>query len=431
MQPSKRFLQTQSFTPKLWTILKEGYTISQLKSDLISGLTVAIVALPLSMALAIASGSTPEKGLVTAIIAGFFISFFGGSKHQIGGPTGAFVVIIYNIIEKHGMDGLVVATFMAGILLIFFGLCRFGRILKYISYPVITGFTAGIAVIIFSSQIKDLLGLQITKLPGDFFPKWEMYFHTLGTIQLPTFTLSLLSLILLFVGRHFWPRGPYFLIVVTFGALLVWLFHIPVATIGTEFGSLPSSLPPAELPNFASFGWSKCIQLLPSAFTIAFLAGIESLLSAVIADGMTGGKHRSDTELISQGIANIASSCFGGLPATGAIARTATNIKSGGKTPFSGMFHALFLLLTMLFIAPLAQFLPLASLAALLIIVALNMSEMGHIKKILKSTKSDIIVLILTFLLTLFVDLTFAIVAGILLSNFFVRFRMRKTTLSP
>lgn len=416
-----QFLNPLAFTPKLWIVLKEGYNFHQFKADFIAGLTVAIVALPLSMALAIASGSTPDKGIVTAIIAGFLISLLGGSRFQIGGPTGAFVVIVYHVIEKHGFDGLLISTIMAGILLIIFGLCRFGSIIKYIPFPVITGFTAGIAVIIFSSQVKDLLGLQITKLPGDFIPKWEMYFKKIDTAHIASISLSLISLALLFLGRHLWPRGPYFLIVVTFGAFCVWLFNLPVATIGTEFGILSSSLP---IPSIPDFTWHKCIILLPSAFTIAFLAGIESLLSAVIADGMTGARHRSDAELIAQGIANIGSACFGGLPATGAIARTATNIRSGARSPIAGILHAVFLLLMMLIVAPLAQWLPLASLAAILVIVALNMSEIENFKFIFKAPKSDILVLILTFLLTIFVDLTFAISIGIILSSLLFMRRM-------
>lgn len=421
MHRLKQFFNPLAFTPKIWTVLKEGYKFNHFKADFMAGLTVAIVALPLSMALAIASGSTPDKGIITAIIAGFLISLLGGSRFQIGGPTGAFVVIVYHIIEQHGYDGLLIATIMAGILLIIFGLCRFGNIIKYIPFPVITGFTAGIAVIIFSSQIKDLLGLQITKLPGDFIPKWEIYFKKMDTAHLPAIALSLISLALLFLGRHFWPRGPYFLIVVTFGAMCVWLFNLPVATIGTEFGIISSSLPVPSIPDFT---WSKCIILLPSAFTIAFLAGIESLLSAVIADGMTGARHRSDAELIAQGIANIGSACFAGLPATGAIARTATNIKSGARSPIAGMLHAIFLLLMMLLIAPLTQWLPLASLAAILVIVALNMSEIENFKFIFKAPKSDILVLILTFLLTVFVDLTFAISIGIILSSLLFMRRM-------
>ncbi|MDP3532843.1 MAG: SulP family inorganic anion transporter [Alphaproteobacteria bacterium] len=416
-----QFFNPLAFTPKIWTVFKEGYKFNHFKADFMAGLTVAIVALPLSMALAIASGSTPDKGIITAIIAGFLISFLGGSRYQIGGPTGAFVVIVYHIIESHGYDGLLIATIMAGVLLIIFGLCRFGSIIKYIPFPVITGFTAGIAVIIFSSQIKDLLGLQITKLPGDFIPKWEIYFKKIDTAHLPAIALSLISLALLFLGRHFWPRGPYFLIVVTFGALCVWFFNLPVATIGTEFGIISSSLPAPSLPDFT---WSKCITLLPSAFTIAFLAGIESLLSAVIADGMTGARHRSDAELIAQGIANIGSACFAGLPATGAIARTATNIRAGARSPIAGMLHAIFLLLMMLLVAPLAQWLPLASLAAILVIVALNMSEIENFKFIFKAPKSDILILILTFLLTVFVDLTFAISIGIILSSLLFTRRM-------
>lgn len=402
-----------TFTPKLFTLLKNSYSSSDLRSDAIAGLTVAIVALPLAMALAIASGASPDKGLITAVIAGFLISFLGGSRVQIGGPTGAFVVVIFNVIAQHGYDGLILATLMAGVILLVAGYARMGQIIKFIPHPVVTGFTAGIAVIIASSQVKDFLGLQIDTIPADFIPKWTAYFEAMDTVSMATLGIGLAALLIIIALRRFAPKLPGYLIAVALSAVAVALFHIPVETIGSRFPDIQTGLP---LPRLPAWDFAKLQSVIPSAFTIAFLAGIEALLSAVVADGMTGTKHRSNQELVGQGFANIASSLFGGLPATGAIARTATNIKAGAKTPMAGIFHAMFLLLFMLFAMDIMAFVPLAVLAAILFIVAWGMSEIGHFIHIFRLSRTDRAVMVLTFLLTVLVDLTVAIGVGVTLA---------------
>jgi len=402
-----------TFTPKLFTLLKNRYSKSDFQSDAIAGLTVAIVALPLAMALAIASGTSPDKGLITAVIAGFLISFLGGSRVQVGGPTGAFVVVIFNVIAQHGYDGLVLATLMAGVILLVAGYARMGQIIKFIPHPVVTGFTAGIAVLIASSQVKDFLGLKIENVPADFTPKWAAYFDALDTVSLATVAIGFTALFIILFLRRFAPKLPGYLIAVTVSAVAVALFHIPVETIGSQFPELPTGLPMPQLP---AWDFAKAQSVIPSAFTIAFLAGIEALLSAVVADGMTGYKHRSNQELVGQGFANIASSLFGGLPATGAIARTATNIKAGAKTPMASIFHALFILLFMLFAMDIMAFVPLATLAAILFIVAWGMSEIGRFIHIFRLSRTDRAVMLLTFLLTVLVDLTAAIGVGVTLA---------------
>tara|TARA_R110002095_G_scaffold97711_1_gene85775 strand:+ start:1129 stop:2805 length:1677 start_codon:yes stop_codon:yes gene_type:complete len=402
------------FTPKFFSLVRQGYTLDTLKSDIMAGLTVAIVALPLSMALGIASGASPDKGLITAVIAGFLISFLGGSRVQIGGPTGAFIVVVFNVIAQHGYDGLLLATFLAGLILIVAGYARFGRIVKYIPYPVVTGFTAGIAVIIASSQIKDFLGLNISEVPAEFLSKWHSYYSHIDTFNLIAFLTGLGALLTIILLKRHAPRLPGYLIAVIITALVVFIFHLPVETIGSRFPDMPAGL---SMPQIPAWDFEKFISIVPSAFTIAFLAGIESLLSAVVADSMSGSKHRSDQELIGQGVANIASAFFGGMPATGAIARTATNIKSGGKTPVAGMAHALFILLFMMFASNVMSFVPLATLSAILFIVAWNMSEFHHFIHIFKLSKSDRAVMILTFSLTVLVDLTVAIGVGVTLAS--------------
>lgn len=402
-----------TFTPKLFTLLKNGYSMSDLRSDAVAGLTVAIVALPLAMALAIASGTSPDKGLITAVIAGFLISFLGGSRVQIGGPTGAFVVVIFNVIAVHGYDGLILATLMAGVILLVAGYAKLGQIIKFIPHPVVTGFTAGIAVIIASSQVKDFLGLNIEDVPADFIPKWAAYFGALDTVNLSTLGVGLAALLTIVILRRYAPKLPGYLFAVGASALVVAAFNIPVETIGMRFSDMPTGLPMPELPVW---DFAKLKSVMPSAFTIAFLAGIEALLSAVVADGMTGYKHRSNQELVGQGFANIASGLFGGLPATGAIARTATNIKAGAKTPMAGIFHAVFLLLFMLFGMDVMAFVPMAALAAILFIVAWGMSEIGHFIHIFRLSLTDRTVMVLTFLLTVFVDLTVAIAVGVTLA---------------
>lgn len=404
----------QLFVPKLVTTFQEGYNFKIFRSDALAGLTVAIVAIPLAMALGIASGTTPDKGLITAVIAGFLISALGGSRVQIGGPTGAFVVVVYNVIANHGYDGLVLATLMAGVMLVISGFARIGTWIKYIPHPVITGFTAGIAVIIFSSQIRDLFGLKIDNVPGDFIEKWQAFWSVKDTINPSATILSLSCLFMIVMLRKFAPQVPAFLMAVVIGSLVVLGLHLPVDTIGSVFGELPHSIPMPEIPEGITLERMK--ELLPSAFTIAFLAGIESLLSAVVADGMIDRRHRSNCELVGQGVANVASAFFGGMPATGAIARTVTNIRSGARSPVAGIMHAVFILLAMLFLAPLASYIPLAALAAILVIVAWNMSEQEKIKHLMKAQKGERIVMAITFFLTVAVDLTVAIEVGVVLA---------------
>ncbi len=409
------------YIPKLVTVLREGYGFSHFRADLLAGLTVAIVALPLAMALAIASGTTPDKGLLTAVVAGFLISAFGGSRFQIGGPTGAFVVVVFNVIAQYGYDGLVLATLMAGLILIVAGLLRFGTWIKYIPEPVVTGFTAGIAVIIFSSQIKDLFGLQMDEVPAEFFDKWAAFWEARDTLSPSNLVIALGALAAIILLRRYAPRLPAFLIAVVGASLAVWLFDLPVETIGSRFGGIPQSLPWPEMPQVSM---ARIAELIPSAFTIAFLAGVESLLSAVVADGMTGRRHRSNCELVAQGIANAGSALFGGMPATGAIARTATNIKTGARSPVAGILHAAFILAFMVFLAPLADAIPLASLAAVLVIVAWNMSEIDKFRHLMTAPLGDRLILLVTFGLTVMVDLTVAIEVGVVLAAIVFMHRM-------
>ncbi len=404
--------------------MREGYNFSICKSDLVAGLTVAIVALPLSMALAIASGASPDKGLVTAVIAGFLISFLGGSRVQVGGPTGAFVVVVFNVIAQHGYDGLLIATFLAGLILIAMGMFKLGRLIKFIPHPVVTGFTAGIAVIIASSQVKDFLGLSVQNVPADFLPKWQAYFGAMSSVQTATLLVGLGALAVIVILRKYAPKLPGFLIAVILTSMVVAFLKLPVDTIGTRFPDMPAGLP---MPSLPIVSWAKIVEVLPSAFTIAFLAGIEALLSAVVADGMIGTRHRSDQELVGQGIANLGSVMFGGLPATGAIARTATNIKAGAKTPVAGMSHALFVLMFVLFGSDLMGFVPMAALAAILFMVAWGMSEYDRFIALLRMPNSDRSVLLLTFGLTVFVDLTVAIGVGVTLASLLFMARMSET----
>lgn len=417
-------MTAQHFLPKIVTILRSGYTRAAFQADLVAGLTVAVVALPLSMALAIASGASPDKGLLTAVVAGGLISLFGGSRVQIGGPTGAFVVVVFGVIAQHGYDGLILATLMAGFILLVAGYAKFGQVIKFIPHTVVTGFTSGIAVIIASSQVKDFLGLKIEHVPADFVPKWWAYLSNLATIDLPTLLMGVGSLLTILLLRRFAPRAPGYLVAVVASAAIAAAFHIPVDTIGSRFPHIPSGLPMPELPHFTL---AKMKEVLPSSFVIAFLAGIEALLSAVVADGMTGYKHRPNQELVGMGVANIASALFGGLPATGAIARTATNIKAGGRTPFAGLFHAGFLLLFMLFAMGVMNYVPMATLAAILFTVAWGMSEVGHFIHIYRLSRYARITLMLTFLLTVLVDLTVAIGVGVTLSSLVFMSQMSKT----
>ena len=410
--------------PKLVTTLR-GYTRAQLLADAGSGVVVGIVALPLAIAFAIASGVAPERGIFTAIVAGFVISALGGSRVQIGGPTGAFVVIVYDIVQQYGVDGLAVATIMAGLMLIGLGLARLGGAIKYIPHPVTTGFTSGIALIILVSQVSDAFGLGLTDLPADFIPKVGALVAGLGQMHWPSIAITAAT-----VGMiAWWPRvsrripSPFVaLLVVT---AVVQLFNLPVETIGQRFGAVPSSLPSPSLPSLPFSEWSG---LVAPAFTIALLAAIESLLSAVVADGMIGARHRSNMELVAQGVANIASPLFGGIPATGAIARTATNVRSGGRTPIAGIIHSITLLVILLAAGRWAALIPMPALAGILIVVAYHMSEWRGFRNELRGPRSDVLVLLATFLLTVLADLTVAVQVGMVLAAFLFMRRMSEVT---
>ena len=414
------------YVPKLFTVLRQGYTLHDLRQDLVAGLTVAVVALPLAMALAIASGAAPEKGLHTAIVAGFLISFLGGSRVQVGGPTAAFIPVVFVVIERFGYGGMILCTLLAGLILIAAGLLRLGVLMRYMPQPVITGFTAGIAVSIFTSQVKDLFGLSIEKLPGAFVPKWQAYAAHMDSINPASVAMALGCLAVIIGVRRWRPLWPGFLIAVVLGSLASVLlangsFAHVAPTIGSVFGAIPAALPQFDFPHIP---FERTAEMLPAALTLAFLGGVESLLSAVVADGMTGGRHRSNGELVAQGVAKCASALFGGLPATGAIARTATNIRAGARSPVAGMAHALFLLLFMLVAAPLMAYVPLAALAAVLVVVAWNMSEIEQFKHLLRGHWGDRLVLLVTFALTVAFDLTVAIEAGVVLAAFVFMHRM-------
>lgn len=382
-------------------------------ADLFAGVTVGIVALPLAMAFAIASGVGPERGVFTAIVAGFIISFLGGSRFQIGGPTGAFIVIVSGIIVSYGYSGLVCATFMAGVLLVIFGLSGFGSLIKFIPFPVTTGFTSGIAVVIFSTQIKDLFGLDLSAVPSGFVDKWVAYFNAAHTFAPVSIGLSVLTIGVIVFVRRVAPRLPAMLLGMLAATVAAIVLGLDAPTIGSRFGELARMLPAPSLPDV---GFEELKRLVAPAFTIAILAAIESLLSATVADGMTGDRHDSNMELVGQGFANIGSALFGGIPATGAIARTATSIKSGSKSPVAGMIHAITLGLVLLFCAPWAGLVPMSALAGILVVVSWNMSEAHHFVALLRAPKSDVVVLLMTFLLTVFVDLTVAVEVGLMLA---------------
>ena len=411
----------EMFTPKLVTVLREGYGAKQIKADALAGLTVAIVALPLSMAIAIGSGAKPEQGLYAAVVGGFIVSMLGGSRFQIGGPAGAFIALVAATILKFGFDGLLIATFMAGFLLLAIGYLRLGTYIKYIPHPVLVGFTAGIAVIIFAGEIRDLFGLQIENEPSAVIPRIVALWNVRATFNLYAVGLSALCLAMMVGLKHLAPRFPGMLAAVVTGALMTWMFELPVETIGTRFGGIPGSLPAPALPVFEL---SRLLELVPAAIAIALLGGIESLLSAVVADGMTGRRHRSNCELVAQGYANIASALFGGLCVTGTIARTATNVRAGAHGPVAGMMHAIILLVFMIFAAPLASYVPLAALAAVLAIVAWNMIEREQFIHILRHDKGEAGVLLATFLLTVFRDLTEGIAVGVTLGAILFMHRM-------
>ena len=412
------------FVPKLVTTLKD-YNRQQFANDLTAGVIVGIVALPLAIAFAIASGVSPERGLITAIVAGFLISALGGSRVQIGGPTGAFVIIVYGIVQKYGLEGLTAATLLAGLMLLAMGFARLGSVIKFVPSPLVTGFTSGIAVIIFSSQVKDFLGLGMGDVPANFFEKVAAYGRNISTVSTSSLGVALLSLLIIML----WPRvnkripGAFVALIAT--TALVHLAGIDVDTVGSRFGAISATIPPPVLPRLGIEEWTA---LVVPAFSIALLGAVESLLSAVVADGMIGSRHRANMELVAQGVANIASPLFGGIPATGAIARTATNVRNGGRTPVAGIVHALTLLLITLFFGKWAALIPMATLAAILVVVAYHMSEWRTFREELRAPKSDVAVLLTTFFLTVAVDLTVAIEIGMVLSAFLFMHRMSEVT---
>lgn len=416
------------FKPSLLTSLR-NYDKKTFMSDIMAGIIVGIVALPLAIAFGIASGVSPEKGIITAIVAGFVISVFGGSKVQIGGPTGAFIIIVYGIIQQHGLQGLTIATLMAGVFLILFGLLHLGTIIKYIPYPIVVGFTSGIAVTIFTTQIKDLFGLSIESVPSDFVEKWIVYIQNMSTIDFWSAAIGILSVIVIALTPRFSKKIPGSLIaiiIMTIGALLLKnLCGITsIETIGDRF-TISSELPDAQMPGIT---WETIKSLVSPALTIAILGAIESLLSATVADGVVGEHHDSNTELIGQGLANLASPIFGGIPATGAIARTMTNINNGGKTPIAGIVHAIVLLLIFLFLMPLAQYIPMACLAGVLVVVSYGMCGWRSFKALMKNPKSDVTVLLITFFLTIIFDLTIAIEVGLIIACLLFMKRMSEST---
>ena len=423
-------MKTFQLKPKLFDTLR-NYTKTDFMTDLMAGIIVGIVALPLAIAFGIASGVSPEKGIITAIVAGFIISFLGGSKVQIGGPTGAFIVIIYGIIQQYGIEGLMVATMMAGVLLIILGIFKLGTIIKFIPYPIVVGFTSGIAVTIFTTQIADIFGLQFgdEKVPGDFIGKWILYFHHFDSVNWWNALVSIVSIVIIALTPKFSKKIPGSLVAIILVTVAVWLMKMYggitcIDTIGDRF-SIQAQLPDANVP---SLNWEAIKNLFPVAITIAVLGAIESLLSATVADGMIGDRHDSNTELVAQGIANVVSPIFGGIPATGAIARTMTNINNGGKTPVAGIVHAVVLLLILIFLMPLAKFIPMACLAGVLVVVSYNMSGWRVFKGLLKNPKSDVTVLLITFFLTVIFDLTVAIEVGLVIACVSFMKRVMETT---
>ncbi|MDF1806266.1 MAG: SulP family inorganic anion transporter [Hyphomonas sp.] len=410
--------------PKILTTI-QTYSGPLFVADLFAGVTVALVAIPLSLAIAIASGADPAAGLVTAIIAGFLISFLGGSRVQIGGPTGAFIVVVFGVIVAHGYDGLVLATFMAGIILIVAGLMRAGNLISFVPEAVVNGFTIGIAIIIAASQLNDLFGLTTSDLPAEFFSKLEVLWAARGTVNWASVGIGAVTMVLIVGLRRVAPKFPGLIVAVGLTSAVVYLFHLPVDTIGSRFGALPSQLPMPKLPELSL---DRVTELLPSAFVIAFLAGVESLLSAMVADRMTGGQYRRNAEVMAQGAANMGSALFGGLPATGAIARTATNVRAGGKTPVAGIVHAFTILMAVLFAAPLAGYLAMPALAGLLMLTAWNMSEPHKWRAYMSDEKANVALLLITLVLTVVADLTIAIGVGVSLG---LAIRLRRRHVGP
>jgi len=416
----------EKMSPKIFNLIKEKkITKEQVMKDVVAGIIVAVIALPLSIALGISSGVSPEKGLITAIVAGFIISFLGGSRVQIGGPTGAFVVIVYTIVQAYGINGLIIATLMAGIMLVIMGVLKLGNLIKYVPHTITVGFTSGIAITLLSTQIKDFLGLNIENVPAEFIPKWQSYFANMNTLNIIALLVGI-GCILIMV---YWPKVnktiPGSVIALILSTIVVQLFNLPVETIGSKYAEISSSIPAPSIPMFEI----ETIKILfKPAMTIAILAAIESLLSAVVADGMIDDSHDSNMELIAQGIGNIGSALFGGIPATGAIARTAANVKNGGRSPISGMVHAVTLLLIMLLFMPLAKMIPMTTLAAVLIVVSYNMGDWSTFKSLLKAPKSDVAILLLTFVFTILFDLVVAIEIGMVLAMFLWIRRLAETT---
>jgi SulP family sulfate permease len=412
---------SELFLPKFVTVLREGYGFKDVSADAVAGLTVAIVALPLSMAIAIGAGLTPDRGLYTSIVGGFLISLIGGSRFQIGGPAGAFIGLIAVTVERHGYDGLVLATILAGLIMIAIGLLRLGTYIKYIPFPAIVGFTAGIAVIIAATQIKEFFGLTLAKEPAEFIPKLMALWSAGSTLHPATLGVALFAIAVIKIVHRLRPTWPAFLIAVVAASLFNAGLHLDAATIGTRFGGIPSTLPAPSLPLFSL---EKISAVLPSAIAIALLGSIESLLSAVVADGMTGSRHRSNCELLAQGVANIGAVLFGGMCVTGTVARTATNVRAGSRGPISGMFHSAYLLIFILVAAPVISYIPLASLAAVLAVVSWNMAEKADFWALLRGSRGDAVVLLATFCLTIFYDLTTAIAVGVILGSLLFLHRM-------
>ncbi len=413
----------KNFTPKLVERLHKGYNLDKFKRDCVAGLTVAVISIPLAMALAIASGVTPAQGLYTAIVAGFFIALLGGSRYQIGGPTGAFVVVIFGVMQQYGYDGLAMTMLIAGMVLIIAGYLKLGTYIKYIPYPVVVGFTAGIGLLLISTQVKDLLGLQIDNIPAEILPKWNVYIHNFDKLSWSSVVISVFTFAAIFYTQFKKPKLPAYLISVVGATLIVAVFGLDIATIGNKFGGIPHFLPMPQVPDF---DWNLFFKVMPSGLTIAFLAGIESLLSATVVDGMSGDNHNSNAELVGEGIANIACVFFMGVPATGAIARTATNFKARASSPIAGIMQSVFLLLFMLLLSPAAKYIPLACLSAVLIIVGWNMMNVEKIYKLLLGPRGDRYTLLTTLLLTVLVDLNTAISVGFIMASVIFMHRMSR-----
>ena len=413
----------KNFTPKLVERLHKGYNLDKFKRDCVAGLTVAVISIPLAMALAIASGVTPAQGLYTAIVAGFFIALLGGSRYQIGGPTGAFVVVIFGVMQQYGYDGLAMTMLIAGMVLIIAGYLKLGTYIKYIPYPVVVGFTAGIGLLLISTQVKDLLGLQIDNVPAEILPKWNVYIHNFDKLSWSSVVISVFTFAAIFYTQFKKPKLPAYLISVVGATLIVAVFGLDIATIGNKFGGIPHFLPMPQVPDF---DWNLFFKVMPSGLTIAFLDGIESLLSATVVDGMSGDNHNSNAELVGEGIANIACVFFMGVPATGAIARTATNFKARASSPIAGIMQSVFLLLFMLLLSPAAKYIPLACLSAVLIIVGWNMMNVEKIYKLLLGPRGDRYTLLTTLLLTVLVDLNTAISVGFIMASVIFMHRMSR-----